>query len=48
MLENVFFTDVRQVVIDEGDTMFDKDFKEDLLKLFIPLRVSNILSIISK
>lgn len=37
-LENIFFTDVRYVVIDEADTMFDKDFYNMLEKIFLPIK----------
>jgi superfamily II DNA/RNA helicase len=36
---NVLFTDVRNVVVDEADTMFDAGFGEELEKLFLPIKV---------
>eukprot|EP01116_Phalansterium_solitarium_P022362 TRINITY_DN7353_c0_g1_i1.p1 TRINITY_DN7353_c0_g1~~TRINITY_DN7353_c0_g1_i1.p1 ORF type:complete len:744 (+),score=249.24 TRINITY_DN7353_c0_g1_i1:92-2323(+) len=36
--DNVRFTDVRHVVVDEADTMFQDDFAEDLSKIFLPIQ----------
>lgn len=35
---NVFFTDIRHLVIDEADTMLDKGFAEDLKEILAPIR----------
>ncbi|PRP89793.1 DEAD-box ATP-dependent RNA helicase 39 [Planoprotostelium fungivorum] len=35
---HLFLTDVRHVVVDEADTMFDKDFGTELDKIFLPIK----------
>jgi superfamily II DNA/RNA helicase len=37
--ELVFFSEVRHLVVDEADTMFDEGFFEDLEKVLVPLKV---------
>jgi superfamily II DNA/RNA helicase len=42
LTERVFISKLRHIVIDESDSMMAKDFKEELMKLFIPVKVRNV------
>jgi len=44
-LDRLFFSQLKHVVIDEADTMFDKDFKEDMDKVIVPIKVHLSLSL---